>query len=180
MMQAATAGGGRAASFHRQSSRRSSNDRKSSGFEIETAASPLNGGQDLTIELDRLRKEKIAAIFEIEKYKKRISFAIVFALFGLAVAIGMIIWRFSPRDPTWEDLRQRLMATPEEESSLCVTVYPDSISKAFNVSQTKQPLLLSPFIKNGSLEEAAQAARVTNILQSMVIYSRLHETIWDT
>ena len=51
-------------------------------------------GQDLTLELDRLRKEKIDSIFEIEKYKKRISLAIVFAIVGFAVAIAMIIWRF--------------------------------------------------------------------------------------
>ena len=51
-------------------------------------------GQDLTLELDRLRKEKIASIFEIEKYKKRISLAIFFAIVGFAVAIAMIIWRF--------------------------------------------------------------------------------------
>ena len=51
-------------------------------------------GQDLTLELDRLRKEKIDSVFEIEKYKKRISIAIVFAIVGFAVAITMIIWRF--------------------------------------------------------------------------------------
>ena len=51
-------------------------------------------GQDLTLELDRLRKEKIDSIFELEKYKKRISLAIVFAIVGFAVAITMIIWRF--------------------------------------------------------------------------------------
>lgn len=174
-MQAATA---RGPSFNRPSST-SSNERKSSAFEIETSQQPLNG-QDLTIELDRLRKEKIAAIFQIEKYKKRISLAIVFALFGFAVAIGMIIWRFSPVEPTWEELRQRLMGTPEEESSMCVTVYPNAISKTFNVSETKRPLMLTPLISNGSLQEAAEAARVTNILQTVVILARIVRYIIDT
>ena len=58
--------------------------------EVETAA--LNKDPDL--ELERLRKDKIASIYEIEKYKKRISLAIVLALIGFAVAIGMVIWRF--------------------------------------------------------------------------------------
>ncbi len=54
----------------------------------ETGSKTMNG-QDLTAELDRLRKDKINSIYEIERYKRRISFAIVFALFGLALAIGI-------------------------------------------------------------------------------------------
>ncbi len=47
-------------------------------------------GQDLTAELDRLRKDRINTIYEIERYKRKISLAIVFALFGFALAIGII------------------------------------------------------------------------------------------
>ena len=125
-------------------------------------------GQDLTLELDRLRKEKIASIYEIERYKKRISLAIVFAMVGFAVAIGMIIWRFSPIEPSWEELRRRLMATPEEENRLCMTVYPKTISKRFNVNETGRPLMLTPYIKSGYFQEAVDAARVNTIFQTMV------------
>jgi hypothetical protein len=158
-MQTALARGSGSARPASRSSRRSSC--------AEDSAAGLNG-QDLTAELDRLRKEKVQTIFEIERYKKRISLAIVLALFGFAMAIGMIVWRFSPIEPTWEELRRRLLSTAEEEMSLCVTLYPNSISKTFNQSETGSPLMLTPFILNGSFAEAVEAARVTRIFQTVV------------
>ena len=101
-------------SSHNHSASRSS--RRSSAVNAAVAASaddgPLLNGQDLTAELDRLRKEKIATIYEIEKYKKRISFAIFLAILGFSVAVGMIIWKFSPADPSWEELRNRFEKRP--------------------------------------------------------------------
>ena len=88
-MQAALVRGSNNRPASRGTSRRSS-----AGINPDEA--PILNGQDLTLELDRLRKEKVASIYEIERYKKRISLAIVFAMVGFAVAIAMVIWRFSP------------------------------------------------------------------------------------
>ena len=156
----------------RTSNRRSSISslKSSTGIEVD------QNGQataEISSELDRLRKEKIATIYEIERYKKRISLAIVFALIGFAVGIGMIIWRSQPIEPGWEELRSRLMSTNHEKRGLCTTKYPDSYEKDFNVSETGEPLLLTPFIINGTLREAVQAARVTNIFQTLVSVCQL-------
>ena len=74
----------------------------------------------------------------------------------------------SPIEPSWEELRRRLMATPEEENRLCMTVYPNSISKTFNVNETGPPLMLTSYIKEGYYQEAVDAARVKNIFQTVV------------
>lgn len=150
-------------------SRPSAHSRRSSGDDqIDCACEPILNGEDLTNELERLRKERIATIYKIEGYKKRISVAIVFALFGFALAIAMIVWRFSPIEPTWEELRLKLMATPEEEPRLCVTVYPNVTFKPFNVNETLEPLILTPYLWEERYQEAVEAAKVNNIFQSEV------------
>ena len=60
------------------------------------------------------------------------------------------------------------MATPEEENRLCMTVYPNSISKTFNVNETGEPLILTPYIQSGFFQEAVDAARVDTIFQTVV------------
>ena len=60
------------------------------------------------------------------------------------------------------------MATPEEENRLCMTVYPNSISKTFNVNETGEPLMLTPYIQGGFYQEAVDAAKVNDIFQTMV------------
>ena len=60
------------------------------------------------------------------------------------------------------------MATPEEENRLCMTVYPNSISKTFNVNETGEPLMLTPYIQDGFYQEAVDAAKVNDIFQTMV------------
>ena len=77
-------------------------------------------------------------------------------------------WSLSPIESTWEELRRRLMATPEEENRLCMTVYPNSISKTFNVNETGEPLMLTPYIQGGLYQEAVDAAKVNDIFQTMV------------
>ena len=77
-------------------------------------------------------------------------------------------WSLSPIESTWEELRRRLMATPEEENRLCMTVYPNSISKTFNVNETGEPLMLTPYIQGGFYQEAVDAAKVNDIFQTMV------------
>ena len=154
----------------RSTQRPSAHSRRSSSVDqIDVANAPILNGQDLTIELERLRKEKIATIYKIEGYKKRISLAIVFALFGFAVAIAMVAWRFSPIEPSWEEMRRRLMATPEEQPKLCTTVYPNSLGKEFSVNETREPLMLTPYLWEERYQEAAYDARVSSILQSEVI-----------
>ena len=75
---------------------------------------------------------------------------------------------FYPIEPSWEELRLRLMATPEEENRLCMTVYPNSISKTFNVNETGPPLMLTSYIKEGYYQEAVDAAKVNAIFQTVV------------
>ena len=172
-MQAATA---RSTIRQPTSSRRSSDSNPATpaaaGESAAAAeASLLNNGatqQDLVAELERLRKEKIASIYEAEKYKKKISLAIVLAIFGFSVAIGMIIWRHSPLEPTWEEKRQRLIGTPEEESRDCITLFPHVINRTFNVNETGEPLMLTPYIELEKYQEAVEAARVRNVFQTMV------------
>ena len=110
--------------------------------------------------------------------KKRISLSIVFAIFGLSLAIGMIIWKFTPMDPSWEELRNRILTTPEENPRKCHSVYPmKSLKKKFSVSEVGIPLNLSPFIKEGRYEEAADAAQVKSIFQSVVRLKSLVFTV---
>jgi hypothetical protein len=126
-------------------------------------------GQDLSTELDRLRRDKQASVYELRRYKKKISGSIVFAIIGFAVGLGMVIWRYSPVEPTWEQLRESILSTQEEDMRLCVTMYPNSIAKDnFDIEEVGQPLLLTPYIEDGLLDEAAEAARVDNVLQSVV------------
>ena len=165
-----------------RSTHRRSPSRRSSGEDQIDSNAPILNGQDLTVELERLRKEKISTIYKIEAYKKRISLAIVFALFGFALAIAMVAWRFSPIEPSWEEMRRTLLATPEEKPKLCTTVYPN-LDKEFNVNETREPLMLTPYLWAEKYQEAAIKARVSSIIQTEVIkFSRLsnNRTQWNT
>ena len=95
--------------------------------------------------------------------------AIVFAIFGLTLAISMIIWKFAPIDPTWEELRSKILDTSEEDLDMCMMTYPHKMSGSeFSESEVGIPLQLSPMIKEGLYEEATEASKVTNIFQSVV------------
>ena len=54
---------------------------------------PMVTFESVNKELDRLRKDKISSLYEIERHKKRVTYAIMFGIFGLVSAICMIIWR---------------------------------------------------------------------------------------
>ena len=45
---------------------------------------------------------------------------------------------------------------------------PNSISKIFNVNETGEPLMLTPYIQDGFYQEAVDAAKVNDIFQTMV------------
>ena len=110
--------------------------------------------------------------------------AIVFAIFGLTLAISMIIWKFAPIDPTWEELRSEILDTSEEDLNMCMMTYPHKMSGSeFSESEVGIPLQLSPMIKDGLYEEAAEASKVTNIFQSavrIIIISYNNRTLFCT
>ena len=93
----------------------------------------------------------------------------MFAIFGIALSIGMVIWKFSPIEPTWEELKASIIDTSHEKVRVCTFQLPKNINnKTFAVSEVGVPLILSPLIEEGRYEEAAEAARVNSILQSVV------------
>ena len=50
----------------------------------------------------------------------------------LMLAITMVVWRFTKDKPTFAEMRKKVMSTPDEEPHLCVTVYPNAITKTFD------------------------------------------------
>ena len=81
----------------------------------------------------------------------------------------MVIWKFSPIEPTWEELKASIIDTSHEKVRVCTFQLPKNINnKTFAVSEVGVPLILSPLIEEGRYEEAAEAARVNSILQSVV------------
>ena len=125
----------------------------------------------LNRELDRLRKDKIESIYEIEHHKKRVTYAIMFGIFGIVVAICMVIWKFTALELSYEDLRLKVINTPDEELALCVTVYPKVVSKDFEESEVGKHLVLTDFIDSDEIEQGVELSRVDNVLQSETSYS---------
>ena len=80
-------------------------------------------------------------------------------------------WRLPPAEPTFEEMRERVIRTPTEEPRLCVTVFPESIARRFDPAEVGEPLLLTPYVEAGRLEEAAAAARVAHVMQTEESYS---------
>ena len=81
----------------------------------------------------------------------------------------MIIWKFAPIEPTWEELRNKILDTSEENLNMFMMTYPQKMSGSeFSESEVGLPLQLSPMIKEGLYEEATEASKVTNIFQSVV------------
>ena len=76
------------------------------------------------VEIDRLKREKVGAFHEIERYKRVVTYALVFSILSFSVAVLMVAWRFTPDEPTFEEMRERVIRTPTEEPRLCVTVFP--------------------------------------------------------
>lgn len=60
-----------------------------------TLAPAAEDPREVSNEVERLKKEKMAAYQQIERYKKWVTHCILFALFALTVAVIMIIWRFT-------------------------------------------------------------------------------------
>ena len=54
---------------------------------------------------------------------------------------------------------------------MCVTVFPNSISKGFDEEEVGPTLFLTPYIESGRFEEAADAARVQSVMQTEESYS---------
>ena len=130
----------------------------------------------LKAEIDRMRKDKIKSIEEIEEHKKRVTYAIIFGLFCFVFAIGMIVWKFSVNDPTYHELRQKVINTPHEPPRICQTVYPEAISKTFSSDVVGDPLILTDYLEGDDpdpykIAEGVAKARVDNVLQTEVSYS---------
>ena len=114
---------------------------------------------------------KVGAFHEIERYKRVATYALVFSILSFAVAVLMVAWRFTPDEPTFEEMRERVIRTPTEEPRLCVTVFPESINRTFDPEEVGEPLFLTPYIKAGRLEAAARASRVEHVMQTEESYS---------
>ena len=133
-------------------------------------------------EIDRMRNDKIKSIEEIEYHKKRVSYAIVLALFSFVFAIGMVAWKFVEHKPTYDELRQKIINTPNEKPSICQSVYPSIYSKTFDSSVVGEPLILTDYLKDDNLNliaEGARKAKVDDVLQSEISYTgflRVNET----
>jgi hypothetical protein len=76
--------------------------------------------QDELSELDRLKKEKLKTIYEIERYKKLITYAIVISLLSFLLAVTMVVWRFTMDEPSFEELRRKVIGTPDEAPRLVI------------------------------------------------------------
>ena len=130
-----------------------------------------DGGEDEVDELERLRKEKLAYYYEIERYKKLVTYAIILALFMIFVAVIMVIWRFTSDKPTFWQMREKVLSTASEEPRLCVTIYPNVIDKEFDPEEVGEPLFLTSLIEAGKYKEAASKAKVESVLQSEKSYT---------
>ena len=64
---------------------------------------------DAAGEIDRLKREKLRAFLEIERYKKIVTYALIFSIFSFVIAIIMVAWRFTEDEPTFEELRERVI-----------------------------------------------------------------------
>ena len=62
------------------------------------------------------------------------------------------------------------METPFQGRN-CISNYPLLLGRNFSESEVGQPLVLTDFIKNGSIAEGVKKSKVTNVLQSEVSYS---------
>ena len=122
-------------------------------------------------ELEKLKKDKLSAFYEVERYKKLITYAIIFSFFSIFVAIFLVAWRFSMDKPTFQELREKVIRTPSEEPRMCVTVYPNSINKNFSDHDVGEALFLTPYIERGDLEEGAKLATVDHVMQSVKSFS---------
>ena len=79
----------------------------------------------------------------------------------------VIAWQFSDVEPTYEELRSKILSTSRESPRLCVTLYPNSIKKDFEgVPEVGQPLTLTPYIEEGEYAKAAEFSSVRTVLQS--------------
>ena len=82
-----------------------------------TAAALDGGGGDpvlsdaaaAAVEIDRLKREKVGAFHEIERYKRVVTYALVFSILSFSVAVLMVAWRFTPDEPTFEEMRERVI-----------------------------------------------------------------------
>ena len=97
----------------------------------------------------------------IESYKRKVTYAVVAALFGVAVAVGVVIWKLSDAEPSYEEMRAKILSTSRESPRLCVTLYPNSIKKDFEgLPEVGTPLTLTPYVESGEFEKAAAYSSV--------------------
>ena len=82
-------------------------------------------------------------------------------MFGIVLAVGVVVWKFSDVEPTYDEMRAKILSTSRELPRLCVTLYPNSIKKDFEpYPEVGKPLTLTPYIENGEFEKAAEHAAV--------------------
>ena len=74
----------------------------------EEELSPIVTFDSLNKEVDFLRKEKIESIYKMEYQKKRVTYAIMFGIFGFVTAICMVVWKFAEFEPSYEQQRQKV------------------------------------------------------------------------
>lgn len=117
-------------------------------------------------ELERLKRDKMKAYHEIERYKKLVTYSLIFSFFCFCLAVVMIVWRFTDRVESFETLHARLVRTPTEKVRINHSVYPKSIKRNFTEDEVGETLFVTPFIEAGEFEEADKLSRVENVLQS--------------
>jgi hypothetical protein len=75
----------------------------------KTSSSAAAAAADAAAAIDRLKRDKLCAYLEIERYKKIVTYAVILAVFAFAVAVVCVAWRFTEDAPTFEQLRERVI-----------------------------------------------------------------------
>ena len=131
----------------------------------------LHTVEALKKEIERYREDKLQSIEDIDNHKKKVTLAIVLAIFCFCFAISMVVWKFSEQKPNYSEQRHKLLTTPYERPRICQTLYPKLYSKTFDPSVVGESLYLTDYLDESKREEGANKARVDNVLQSEISYS---------
>lgn len=122
-------------------------------------------------QIEKLKKDKVKAFEEIERYKRLITYAIIMTFFCFCFGCTMVVWKLTESEDDFATLHAKLLQTPREKPRLCYSVYPKAIHKNFSSEDVGEPLFLTPLIEAGEFDEAEHRSRVHFILQSERSYS---------
>ena len=84
---------------------------------------------DAAGEVDRLKRDRVRAFLEIERYKKIVTYALIFAIFSFVVAIVVVVWSLTEGEPTFEELREKVIRSGIPRLYLLITIF--LVSDAF-------------------------------------------------